>query len=139
MIKKLLISIVAVLLIMAVTIYFGNFQKGTKNLQKKKELIALKLTHKGYSGYIIISEKRIKWFNDLLANSISNSFHLKGKAVDYWIMDLNNDGNWDKQDVDLMVKTIKEVEAENPEISGWTATYFNSGKLTKRMVHTGVK
>lgn len=139
MIKKLLISLIVILLILAVAVYFVNFQKGNEKIQRKKELIALKLIENGYDGYIRISEKRYKWFNDLLSNSISNSHHLKGMAVDFWVMDLNGDGNWDKTDVELMVKTIKEVEKENPEVAGWTATYFNSGKLARRMVHTGVQ
>lgn len=137
--KKLILTISILLLLIALTFYLTHLP-GNDKIQLKKKLISIKLKEKGVNGgYIIISEKRHKWYNNILSNSRDNSFHLKGMAVDFWLMDLNNDGNWNKKDVDLMINIINEVEKEHPELAGGTGTYLNSRALTSRMVHTDVR
>lgn len=135
---KVLILLCSILLLFIFTLYITHFP-GSDNINKKKELIAAKLQEHGIKGgFILISEKRHKWYNNILPHSIDNSCHLKGMAVDFWVMDLNKDGSWDKTDIDLMVDFIFEVEMENPGLIGGTGTYLNSGFLASRMVHTDV-
>jgi hypothetical protein len=137
--KKLILIISILLSFIALTLYLTHLP-GNDKIQLKKKLISIKLKEKGFhGGYILISEKRHKWYNNILSNSSDNSFHLKGMAVDFWLMDLNKDGGWNKKDIDLMVNIINEVEKEHPELAGGTGTYLNSGTLASRMVHTDVR
>ena len=139
--KKILL-IVSAICILIITVYSQVFQK-TKNttLMQKKELIKQELIKQGYSynSVIIISEKRSKFYNSILSNSAKHSPHLKGHAVDYWVMDLNNDGTWDNKDIYLMQKIILKVEKNNPSIVGGTGLYLNRGFLSSRMVHTDIR
>ncbi|MFC2107819.1 hypothetical protein ACFLRY_05750 [Bacteroidota bacterium] len=136
--KRLIIATSVLLVLTTLVLYITRLPGGEK-ITKKKHLIATKLEEKGYhGGYIIISEKRHKWYNSLLTNSVDRSYHMKGMAVDFWLMDLNDDGKWDKKDIELMVKIIGEVEKDNPELKGWTGTYLSKGALSSRMVHTDV-
>ncbi|HOX77008.1 MAG TPA: hypothetical protein PLW31_03125 [Bacteroidales bacterium] len=135
---KVLIILSVILLLLTFMLYFTHLP-GSEPLGKKKGLVAAKLKEKGISGgYIVISEKRHKWYNSILPNAVDQSFHLKGMAVDFWVMDLNKDGRWDEKDIDLMLSIIFEAEKENPGLTGGTGTYLNSGFLASRMVHTDV-
>jgi hypothetical protein len=136
--KSLILFISFILLLLAAVLYFTRLPGGEK-IRLKRDLISAKFEEKGFrGGYIIISEKRHKWYNKLLANSIDKSSHLKGMAMDFWVMDLNDDGKWDKQDIDFMVAVIGQVEDEHPELAGWIGTYPDKGLLASRMVHTDV-
>ncbi|MBU2652268.1 MAG: hypothetical protein KKA81_15165 [Bacteroidetes bacterium] len=141
---KLLTRILAVsgllFLVLFLFAFYLTHIPGGEKIMQKKQLIAKMLQDKYHtSAYLIISEKRPHWYNDLLPNAVDDSYHLKGMAVDFWVMDLNGDNSWDVQDINLMVKTIKEVEEEHPELAGGTYTYLNKSRLTSRMVHTDVR
>lgn len=136
--KTLLWTISIFISILALAFYLTHLPSND-NIHEKKKLISLKLKEKGFNGgFVIISEKRHRWYNKILSNSIDKSSHLRGMAMDFWIMDLNDDGKWNRKDIDLMVITINEIEKEHPELAGWTGTYHDKGALSSRMVHTDV-
>jgi hypothetical protein len=58
--------------------------------------------------------------------------------MDLWVMDLDDNGKWDRDDIALMVKTISEIDREHPELAGWINTYLDKGFLASRMVHFDV-
>lgn len=139
--KKILIIACSICLI-CFGIYSQIIQHSDNlTLQKKKELIKKEIINQGYSynDVIIISEKRSKFLNSLLINSAPNSTHLRGLAVDYWVMDLNQDGKWNSEDVYLLKNIILKVENNNEDVIGGLGLYFKSGMLSSRMVHTDVR
>jgi uncharacterized protein YcbK (DUF882 family) len=105
----------------------------------KEKLIRQKLLKKGYApSYTIISGHRSEGFNKILPLSAKNSFHLYGKAIDFWLGDINQDGKTNTKDVDDFVQVVREVENENPQIIGGIGTY--KGKFySKMMVHIDVR
>lgn len=139
--KKFLIIISSICLLV-LALYSQIIQKSDNLiLQKKKELIKKEIISQGYSynNVIIISEKRSKFLNRILPTAAVNSTHLRGLAVDYWVMDLNQDGKWNNEDVYLLKKIILKVENNNKDVTGGLGLYFKSGSLASRMVHTDVR
>lgn len=138
MIKRIFWTLLILALITGVLWYLTRLPVDSRVILKK-HLIDARIKEKGYkTAYFIISQKRHRWYNNLLQNSIGRSNHLKGLAMDLWVMDLNGDGKWDRQDIDLMAETIKELDIEHPELSGWIGTYLDKGRLASRMVHFDV-
>ena len=98
--------------------YLGGLVGADKEITRKLELIKLELNSKGYkTSWIIISQKRLSFFNDLLPNSDKKSWHLKGKAIDVYFFDINGDNLFNKEDISIIEHANKVVEKENPEES----------------------
>jgi hypothetical protein len=91
--------------------------------------------------WFIISQKRYGFFNDMLANSIKNSKsrHLQGKAIDLYVIDVNGDGKYDKEDFGLILQAFQKYEAKNPHAKGNIIHYFGKGYFTQHMVHIDVE
>ena len=115
--------------------YLGGLIGADKQITRKLELIKFELNSKGYkTRWIIISQKRLSIFNDLLPNSAKTSWHLKGKAIDVYVFDINGDNLFNKEDISIIEQANKVVEKENPELIGGLGDYKN-GYFTKHMIH----
>jgi uncharacterized protein YcbK (DUF882 family) len=65
-------------------------------LKQKLKAVKSELRQQGYQPiWIIISQRRSQWYNDLLSNSVKDSRHLKGKAIDIFILDINGDWRYE--------------------------------------------
>jgi hypothetical protein len=118
--------------------YLGGIIGGDKKITRKLELIKFELNSKGYKiRWIIISQKRLSFINDLLTNSAKNSWHLKGKAIDAYVFDINGDNLFNKEDISIIEKANKVVEKEHPELTGGLGDYFldKNDYFTKHMIH----
>jgi len=118
--------------------YLGGLIDADKEITRKLELIKFELNSKGYkTRWIIISQKRLSFFNDLLRNSEKNSWHLKGKAIDVYVLDINGDNLFNKEDISIIEQANKVVEKEHPELIGGLGDYFldKNDYFTKHMIH----
>jgi len=122
--------------------YLGGLIGADKDITRKLDLIKLELNSKGYqTSWIIISQKRLSFFNDLLPKSAkkknSPSWHLKGKAIDVFVFDINGDNLFNKEDISIIEQANKVVEKEHPELIGGFGDYFleTNGYFTKHMIH----
>jgi hypothetical protein len=118
--------------------YLGGLIGADKKITRKLELIKLELNSKGYkTRWIIISQKRLSFFNDLLHNSKKNSWHLKGMAIDVYVFDINGDNLFNKEDISIIEQANKVVEKEYPELIGALGDYFldKHDYFTKHMIH----
>jgi len=122
--------------------YLGGLIGADKEITRKLELIKFELNSKGYkTRWIIISQKRLSFFNDLLRNSAKNkkspSWHLKGKAIDVYVLDINGDNLFNKEDISIIEQANKVVEKEHPELIGGLGDYFldKNDYFTKHMIH----
>lgn len=136
---KKLIIILLVLVTLIVLVNRSLFEQVDKNVTKKIELLKTELEKSNYNPkWIVISGKRSKLYNSMLANSSKNSYHLQGKAIDLYVFDINDDGTFDKKDAEIMYKAILVVEKNHPELKGGFGTYF-SKKISKRMIHIDIR
>jgi hypothetical protein len=122
--------------------YLTGLIGADKEITRKLELIKLELNSNGYqTRWIIISQKRLSFFNDLLPKSAkkknSPSWHLKGKAIDVYVFDINGDNLFNKEDISILEQANKVVEKEHPELIGGFGDYFLdiNGYFTKHMIH----
>ncbi|MCE2711882.1 MAG: hypothetical protein LW688_05005 [Cryomorphaceae bacterium] len=122
--------------------YLGGLVGADREITRKLELIKLELNSKGYkTSWIIISQKRLTFFNKLLVNSAKEkkkpSWHLKGKAIDVFVFDINGDNLFNKKDISIIEKANKAVENKYPELIGGLGDYFidKNNYFTKHMIH----
>jgi hypothetical protein len=125
-----------------ILMYFGGLIGADKEITRKLELIKLELNSNGYeANWIIISQKRLSFFNDLLPKSAkkknSPSWHLKGKAIDVYVFDINGDNLFNKEDISIIEQANKVVEKEHPELIGGLGDYFINinDYFTQHMIH----
>jgi hypothetical protein len=112
-----------------------------ENVHKKVEGIRKELIKQGYNPrWYIISQKRYKFYNDLLINSVKNdkSKHLVGKAIDLFIIDINGDGVYNFKDFELIEKAESVSESKIKETRGNVFHYFGKGQLKQNMVHVEI-
>ena len=118
--------------------YLGGLIGADKEITRKLELIKLELNSKGYkTNWIIISQKRHSFINDLLTNSSKDSWHLKGKAIDVYVFDINGDNLFNKEDISIIEQANNVVEKEHPELIGGLGDYSldKNDYFTKHMIH----
>jgi uncharacterized protein YcbK (DUF882 family) len=94
------------------------------------------LEEKGFSpNLLVISARRSKWHNSLLTpfGASSESRHLLGEAIDVMVMDVNDDGQMDSKDVDIVYQILdEEIIAK----TGGIGTYKTESWIwNKQMVH----
>lgn len=129
--KIIIIFIISI----SIFIYFGLFNKTDENTQKKVDLLKSELIKSNYKPiWIIISKKRSNFFNKILPFSSKDSYHLKGKAIDIYVFDINNDTIFDEKDIEIIKKHIFKIEKKFPELQGGFGTYL-SKDISKRMIH----
>ncbi|MCF8234534.1 MAG: DUF882 domain-containing protein [Bacteroidales bacterium] len=91
----------------------------------------------GYeTAFFVLCGKRFELINNFLAkygSAVKKSTHLEGKAIDILVLDVNNDGNIDGKDVDIVYQILdRKIVKDN----GGIGTYKNQDwKFTRQMVH----
>lgn len=104
-------------------------------VRKKLSLIDRKLDERGLRRwYFVSSGRRSTWYNDLLG-TVKNSQHLKGKAIDIIVFDVDGDWVFDSRDIAILQDVNRQVEREHPELVGAFGTYRKEGGLYANMVH----
>jgi uncharacterized protein YcbK (DUF882 family) len=111
-----------------------------EKIKRKLLLIEEEVKEMGYdTEWIVISEKRGKWYNSILPNSNKkSSHHLSGKAIDIYLFDINDDGKYDIEDVNIIEVANNRVERKNRDLVGAFGTYMNEGYFDKHMIHLDV-
>jgi hypothetical protein len=106
-----------------------------QKVKTKVKLVKEALEKDGYNvKWFTISEKRNKIFNALLPNSAKKSHHLKGNAIDVFVIDIDGDGTFTNKDLDIVKKYNRKVERRNPSLKGAFGTY-KSKPVSKHMIH----
>jgi energy-coupling factor transporter transmembrane protein EcfT len=127
-------SIVGFLLMMAFGLLHAN-----SNVQGIVKNLRSDLRKEGYNpNWVIISQKRYVFFNDLINNSVKKSKHLEGKAIDLFIIDINGNGVYDQNDFQLIQNSLERIKETNSSIKIRVYDYFGKGLLTQHMVHIEV-
>lgn len=89
-----------------------------------------------HASYFVFSARRFKWQNDFLVafgGAASKSKHLTGQALDIIVFDVNNDGESDSKDVDIVYYYLNEKIIKN---KGGIGTYKKEeGFFNRQMVH----
>jgi hypothetical protein len=116
----------------------GGIIGSDKDVIRKLDLIDNELKSKNYkTKWVIISQKRNVFINNLLPNSAKKSYHLKGIAIDIYVFDINGDNYFDIKDIKILEKANNNVEKKYPELKGAFGDYFinKNGYFTKHMIH----
>jgi hypothetical protein len=109
-----------------------------EKVTRRVALIKKELKAKNYNPiWITISQKRNRYYNNLLPNSVNNSYHIQGMAIDLFVFDIDGDYKYNLQDVEIIKEAALEVERKNPELKGGLLEYKSSkrGFLTQHMIH----
>jgi uncharacterized protein YcbK (DUF882 family) len=102
-------------------------------------MIEDEVSKRGYkTNWIVISGKRSVWYNRLLSNSVDNSNHLQGKAVDIYVFDIDGDNKFNQKDIEILRSATQYVENNYPRLKGAFGTYTNKGYFSRNMVHLDV-
>ena len=137
--KKLIKRILTVLglLVIGIWLYAGSLIGVEKEARIAYKKLRKEIRNKGFQPKIfVISGKRWNLDNQILtrlSGASKNSQHLTGKAIDIIILDVNEDGEVDGKDVDLVYQILEEKILNG---SGGVGTYKNEkGFLNKQMIH----
>ena len=136
--KGFLLSFGSSSLIVYALLFFVGMPQSEDEVTLKLSLLKSELEKEGHQPkWFIISQRRNPVFNAMLANSVDVSEHLKGKAIDVFVLDINGDGTFDLSDIELMEKANKQVERNHPNLKGAFGDYFLSknSALTQHMIH----
>ena len=114
---------------------------GAKEIVNEKvSMLKEELQKDGYNPrWFIISQKRHPLFNEILKNSVKNSKHLTGNAIDLFIIDINDDGMYNQTDFTIMKNVSHECDKVNPSVRGNLYNYLDRGFLSCNMVHLEVE
>lgn len=133
--KKLIISIL--LLLSLLWLYTNSLIFVKEVVKQKYTALQTILEDHGYEPNVfVISGKR--WMPDnyilrKVGNAVKNSQHLNGLAIDVIVLDVNQDGNINENDVDIVYRILDEEIIRD---SGAIGTYKQQQFfLTQQMVH----
>ena len=133
-----LLTGISILILLLYFVYFGNTTQVDPITMNYYYQLKDKLKNKGYDDRLwIVSTKRGQWHNNLLhylkTGAAKKSYHLRCKAIDIIVRDVNQDGRSDQKDV-LIVKNI--LEKEIVKNNGGVGIYLASNRFfSKQMVH----
>lgn len=109
----------------------------------KEYLIALKegMREEGLNPRLfVISGRRWQWDNWLLtklSGAASNSQHLAGQAIDIVVLDVNDDGEVNATDVDLVYEILDKKIIQS---KGGIGTYkTEQGFFNRQMIHFDIR
>ena len=132
--KKILLS-VTVLIVCALVFNVFGFSGANDKVKTKVRLIKEAMEKDGYNvRWFTISEKRGKLYNSILPNAVKTSNHLKGNAIDVYVLDIDGDGSFTQKDLDIVKKYNRLIEKKNPSLVGAFGTY-TSKTFAKHMIH----
>jgi hypothetical protein len=121
--------------------FFGLFGANPE-VHRKLALLRSELEKENYKpSWVIISQKRSKFYNMILPNSAKKSVHLEGLAIDIYVFDVDGDGVFNKVDIAIMEKANNRIEKKHPELIGAFGDYTQPkhGYLTRHMIHLDIR
>ncbi len=125
-----------IVLLSSFFLYFNNLNRVDSLAVSYYESLKKSLESKGYSSkLLVISTKRNKYHNQLLTyfGAAKKSQHLHGKAIDFIVFDVNNDGESNETDVDIVFKLLDEEIIKD---KGGIGTYKGeSSFINRQMIH----
>jgi len=116
----------------------GGLIGANEDVLKKLDLIEQELKKKEYNtNWFIISQKRNRIMNSLLPNSAKESQHISGKAIDIYVLDIDGDNVFNRNDIKILEQANSLVEKNHPELTGAFGDYFldKHDYFTKHMIH----
>ena len=117
--------------------YFNNTRLVNPTTQKFYTQLKDTLQQRGFSTkLLVISTKRAKWHNDIqvkFSGAAKDSRHLIGDAIDFIVFDINDDGESNNKDVDIVFEILdKEIIKDK----GGIGTYKNEKSfINRQMIH----
>jgi uncharacterized protein YcbK (DUF882 family) len=137
--KKLFRLLLTIFAVVAALSFFYFKNTNLVNSKSRNFYIDLKdtLRNKGYStSLLVISTKRAKWHNDIqvkFSGAAKESRHLVGDAIDFIVFDINNDGQRDNKDVDIVYEILdKDIIKDK----GGIGTYKGEKSfIDRQMIH----
>ena len=137
---KRLFRIIIGLVFLCILIFFlycNNLSLANKETVSYYRELKKILKDRGYKPrLLVISTKRFVFHNDIqvkLSGAATKSKHLSGDAVDFLVFDINNDGNRDAKDINIVTDIL---EKEIMKGKGGIGTYMNEGSsINRQMVH----
>jgi uncharacterized protein YcbK (DUF882 family) len=130
-------AILILLSISSFVFYFNNTSSINHKTLAFYATLKEKLKQKGYAPkLIVVSAKRFKWHNVFqvkVARAAPKSKHLTGDAIDFIVFDINNDGQSDNKDVNIVYRILDQEIISN---KGGIGTYKTSSSFFYRqMIH----
>lgn len=93
-------------------LYCNNLSLAKKEIVSYYKDLKKILKAKGYNpNLLVISTKRFSFHNKIqvkFSGAATKSKHLTGEAIDFLVLDINNDGNRNSDDVDIVYKILEE-------------------------------
>lgn len=136
---KLTIKLFVVFLFLGTLLFFlhfNNLRNTNSEVVEYYSLLKSNLEEKGYkSNLLVVCTNRSKvenFFYQKISVAASKSQHLKDKAIDILVFDVNGDGSINSKDVDMVYDLLdKEIIKD----FGGVGTYKNQGSFIKQMIH----
>jgi uncharacterized protein YcbK (DUF882 family) len=130
-------GIVALILIVVIWLYTNSLIGVDKQVRNYYSLLKNELRQNNLPLRLFaISGRRWKIDNYVLTwfgNAVQDSKHKSGQAIDIIVLDINDDGKADAEDVDIVYKILDQKIVKE---DGGLGTYKNrKGFLTRQMVH----
>jgi hypothetical protein len=69
---------------------------------------------------------------------VDDSKHLEGKAIDLYIIDINGDNQYDREDFKLIERAHNNIQKRENARIGDVFDYLKKGFFTRRMVHVQI-
>jgi len=136
--KFLKTIIIVLFLLFGLRLFYTSSLIGV-NTKSKSYLKTLKkeLKNKGYEPNLFVISGRRWYLDNLLLNKFggasSKSRHLKGEAIDIIVLDVNNDGQRNALDVNIVYDILDKKIIKN---NGGLGSYKNErGFFNKQMIH----
>lgn len=137
---KRLFRILVFVIILSVLIFFlycNNLALANKEIASHYTSLKKALKDKGYKArLLVVSTKRLAFHNNVqvkFSGAASKSRHLNGDAIDFLVLDVNNDGYRNAKDVDIVTKILVN---EIMNHKGGLGTYKNEKSfIYRQMVH----
>ena len=116
--------------------WFFGLMGASETVHQKVDALKVELVKMGYEPqWFIICEKRNKFYNSWLPKAKTNSKHLKGMAIDLFVIDINGDNTYDEKDYEIISQADKIIQKQESKFKGKLIKYFGEGYFTSRMLH----
>lgn len=116
--------------------WFCGLMGANEILHQRVDALKAELIQMGHRPqWLIISQKRNVFFNSWLDYSVDDSKHLEGKAIDLYIIDINGDNQYDREDFKLIERAHNNIQKRENAHIGDVFDYLKKGFFARRMVH----
>ena len=127
----------SLIFILIFLLYCNNLSLANKKaIAYYKELKTALKDHGYESNLLVISTKRFSFHNVIqvkYSGAASKSRHLRGDAIDFLVLDVNDDGKRNSKDVDIVTGIL---EKEIMKDKGGIGTYKNERSfIDRQMIH----